>query len=387
MLVNEMPFARVLESARIFGDTGVLSLNTDDVELLHAFVQNINIKRGNGFIYTIIPRELVDVRSNVNTLLKPRMKEFDLQQLPRALFFRNAGLTGKLVVVKSRTFGAADKTIRGESKEDWRSVEMVGDEDFMESLKTFPESHWFRLGAGAIQLWGGIRKEEKSVKIDLNDRLKAARGPPPFLGRGSRDRAGGGSDSRSNNNNNNQNHGGATRKSGGAPAAAGSAQQRATDGTGVRSNTSAPFGGGGGQSGRQHQDDNGTGRRAWNKMSEEEEAARATQHILGGDRGEWPAPSSAEKLKKLLMKKDDRSVGSGAGLDIQDIPVVGVERPAEQTVKKRDSASDKKGAKIESKKKTTDDYSFDGTGNVGEKSAAAGADPLDGDGGRAAPLP
>ena len=120
-------------------------------------VQN---QKKDGFIFTMVPKELVALNSTVITLLKYNFRGYNLAILPTALFRRNLDLDGKLVVKKSRLFGPTDKTLKGESKEGWRHVEMEADTTFMANLERYPESHRFSLGSDSIQIWGGKRKPE-----------------------------------------------------------------------------------------------------------------------------------------------------------------------------------------------------------------------------------
>ena len=109
-------------------------------------------------IFTVVPKDLVSMGATVITLLRSNYRGYNLEILPAALFQRNLFLDGELVVTKSRVFGAGDRTLKGESKEGWRHIEMQADAVFMKVLEDYPELYRFTLGSDTIQLWGGKRK-------------------------------------------------------------------------------------------------------------------------------------------------------------------------------------------------------------------------------------
>ena len=162
-------------------------------------------------VFSCVPRDLVEARRSVSTILKAPLREFELAQLPRALFQRNENLAGELLVIKSKLFGPSDKTAKGISKEGWRYVELQASEEFMQSLKDFPESHHFPLGADSIQIWGGIRKEEEKDSTANFQGKSGWRNPGKNGGNARRNaptsgaggRSGGGVGGNSNNNNSN----------------------------------------------------------------------------------------------------------------------------------------------------------------------------------------
>ena len=121
-----------------------------------------------GMRFTLVPKELVASRTMITTLLKTNYQDYDLEILPTALFRRNLDLDGELIVTASRTFGAGDKTLKGQPKEGWRHVEMEADQVFMKVLENFTENHRFKLGSDGIQLWGGKRKPDPSQSNNQN---------------------------------------------------------------------------------------------------------------------------------------------------------------------------------------------------------------------------
>ena len=105
-------------------------------------------------------------------------------------------------MTRSRIFGARDKTLKGQSKEGWRHVELEADDVFMKILENFTENHRFKLGSDGIQLWGGRRKKdgagqgkgksgEGQQNVSKNSQIRGAR--PRGNGRdsGSKDTGGG----------------------------------------------------------------------------------------------------------------------------------------------------------------------------------------------------
>ena len=150
----------VLKWANLWNNTGLIGLNTGDMGKLVKFRDYIHAKKKNGMVYAMVPKELVTNKTTITTLLKYNYRDYNLETLPGGLFRRNPELDGSLVVTKSRTFGVGDKTIKGESKDGWRYVEMEADATFMALLEDYSETHRFSLGSDSIQIWGGRRRPD-----------------------------------------------------------------------------------------------------------------------------------------------------------------------------------------------------------------------------------
>ena len=151
----------VLKWANLWNDTGLIGLSTHDIDKLDSFRDFVYAQKKGGMTYSLIPKELVANKTTITTLLKYNFRDYDLAALPGGIFRRNLDLDGSIVVTKSRLFGAGDKTLKGESKEGWRYIELEADAAFMSALERYPESHRFSLGSDSIQIWGGRRKPEQ----------------------------------------------------------------------------------------------------------------------------------------------------------------------------------------------------------------------------------
>ena len=186
----------VMKWANLWNDVGLVGLNTNDMGRLQEFRNFVHSQKKGGMVYSLVPKDLVSNKTTITTLLRYNYRDYDLAALPGGLFKRNLGLNGSLVVTKSRLFGANDKTIKGESKEGWRYIEMEADMQFMAVLENYPESHRFTLGSDTIQIWGGKRKADPNQTN--NNKANKSRGGKNG-GVGSKGRAGQAATSNNNN--------------------------------------------------------------------------------------------------------------------------------------------------------------------------------------------
>ena len=159
IISKKLDFISVLRWANLWNDTGLVGLSSNDLKRMGDFRDFFHSQRRGGMIYSLVPKELVAQKTTISTLLKYCYRNYDLASLPGGLFKRNLELDGSLVVTKSRIFGPNDKTLKGETKDGWRYVELEADAVFMKVLEQFPETHRFTLGSDSIQLWGGKRKQ------------------------------------------------------------------------------------------------------------------------------------------------------------------------------------------------------------------------------------
>ena len=162
IVAQDLEIISVLKWANLWNDTGLIGLSTRDLGLLDNFKDYVHAQKKGGMAYALIPKELVANKTTVTTLLKYNFRDYNLASLPGGIFRRNLELDGGLIVTKSRLFGAGDKTLKGESKDGWRYVDMEADAIFMGILERFPESHRFTLGSDTIQIWGGKRRPEQA---------------------------------------------------------------------------------------------------------------------------------------------------------------------------------------------------------------------------------
>ena len=99
---------------------------------------------------------------DISILLRTNMKSFHHEVLPKALFLRNKDrLAGSLRVLATQFFPEGEKSQKGESKENWRQIDLKGDDQVMRCLRFIPESFPFRLGGEPVKIRGGLRPQEQ----------------------------------------------------------------------------------------------------------------------------------------------------------------------------------------------------------------------------------
>ena len=133
--------------------------------------------------FDTFPKDVVTMKSDISILLRSNMKCFMIEVLPKVLFMRNKHLiAGSLRVLATKFFPAGEMSQRGESKENWRQIELKGDEQVMRCLRFIPESTPFLLGVEPVQLRGGLQPHEPEIlgKRTRNgpDSFAPVAGPP-----------------------------------------------------------------------------------------------------------------------------------------------------------------------------------------------------------------
>ena len=154
-----------------WGKLSTIVLSTKSLDGLAGFRRHMSLCSYKGYSFDTYPRDVLIAKADVSILLRSSMKTFVTEIIPKVLFMRNDNLlAGKLRVLSTRFYTAADISHKGDSKEHWRSIDLKGDDQFMRCLRTIPESKPFLLGYDAVQIRGGLRPDEHFAPIAGNKR-------------------------------------------------------------------------------------------------------------------------------------------------------------------------------------------------------------------------
>ena len=94
MMAENLKITEVMDWASQGAESGLIGLWTSNMTRLNDFRRRIRETRREELRFTVVPRDLVESRPNLSTILKPKLRLFPLGNLPRALFARNHGLAG-----------------------------------------------------------------------------------------------------------------------------------------------------------------------------------------------------------------------------------------------------------------------------------------------------
>ena len=138
---------------------GLIGLVTTDLTALGLVRAFIAQHSHDGLEFNTMPKDSNDRRSIVTVILKKDLRSFPAEKLAKVLILRNPGLAGHLTLASITHHGKEEKSRVGHSKDGWRTIEFVGDADFLQSLKHFPDDHLFTMGSMGLHIKGGIRKK------------------------------------------------------------------------------------------------------------------------------------------------------------------------------------------------------------------------------------
>ena len=151
-----------LRSGR-WGKLQTIVIQSRCLQTLNELRRHIVMETYQGYAFDTFPRDVVVAKPDVSILLRGSMKTFQTEIIPKVLFNRNKDIiAGSLRVLSTKFFSANDYSHKGESKENWRTISLKGDEQFMRCLRFIPESRPFLLGYDAVQIRGGLRPQEPS---------------------------------------------------------------------------------------------------------------------------------------------------------------------------------------------------------------------------------
>ena len=156
---------------------GLLSIISSSIELLEYFrsaVASVHLLEYEKMEFNTYPRDSVPC-SEVTCLLKSNLRNLDPECVAPMLMDMN-DLYGSLRLDKAQEFDDGSVSLKGECKDHWRVVTLVGDQVFFDSLNKFPESHPFILGCGHTHIRGGTgrptTREVSVVKSQSNPKSK-----------------------------------------------------------------------------------------------------------------------------------------------------------------------------------------------------------------------
>ena len=142
----------VLVETKSWCGVGVISLKATCLLRLQKWREELTRLSFDGYDYNSFPKDaLITKNTQVSILLRSGLRCFKTQLIAHELKVRNP-LKGKMSIVYSKTYGPADKTRSGFSKNGWRLVIANVDSLFTESLKLLPFGYPFKIGASTAQI-------------------------------------------------------------------------------------------------------------------------------------------------------------------------------------------------------------------------------------------
>ena len=134
------------------GDIGLLGLRMDNLAKLEMVRQLFTRVRIGGHLFNTFPKDGIAYSREVTTILRTDLRNFNVKFIPESLFDQNRLLTGKLKVDYSKPFEVVEYPDPEWVKNDWRTVYMLADEEFLTSLKKYPTYYAFALGSSTVIL-------------------------------------------------------------------------------------------------------------------------------------------------------------------------------------------------------------------------------------------
>ena len=160
LFMSDNPAADAYEKTGKWGLFTVIYLSSLDQERMDNFRRAAASKIYLDNTFDMYPKDALQARTDISILLRSSMKTWNVEITPKVLFKRNTSLAGSLRVLSTFFFAASDFSNKGESKVDWRKINLAGDDQFLRCLQNHPESHPFLLGVDAVQIRGGLRPQE-----------------------------------------------------------------------------------------------------------------------------------------------------------------------------------------------------------------------------------
>ena len=167
----KLDFGNVLRWTNTWGNIAVMGLDSSDLDMLLRFRTFFSTLRYFHQFFNTFPKDALTNNHGLTVLLRSELREFKEEFLAEALFARNK-LYGIVDTLQTETYTAADTTRAGVSKNGWRNVLLEGNPEFLESLSTFTENHWFNIGPATVQIHGGDRRAETAEEIEAKSRKK-----------------------------------------------------------------------------------------------------------------------------------------------------------------------------------------------------------------------
>ena len=164
MFSDDVNGAQTFHRVRSWGLTSIVFLFSSDKDMMNNFRRCVAAWSYQEVEFDTYPKDVLTASAQLTILLKSSMKAFQAQMIPKILFHRNKEtLAGVLRVVATRRFKPNERSSRGELKDNWRNIDLVGDAQFLRCLQALPESRPFLLGVEPVQMHGGLRPFEPSI--------------------------------------------------------------------------------------------------------------------------------------------------------------------------------------------------------------------------------
>ena len=168
---DDYPYADGYERTGKWGLFTVIHIRTTRTELMEEFRRHVARHTFKGLDFDTFPKDIVTAKPDISILLRNNMKLFATELIPKVLFMRNKHiLAGALRVLSTSSFKAGEVSQRGEAKDNWRQVQLKGDDQLLRCLRFLPESTPFMLGVEPVQIKGGLRPQEPDVPNLLGKR-------------------------------------------------------------------------------------------------------------------------------------------------------------------------------------------------------------------------
>lgn len=182
MYNDDVPFSDAYDRSGRWGAIPTILLKLTSVPELEEFRRQLNKWSYKNLCWETYPRDVITMKADLSILLRNKMKSFQLEVLPKILFSRNrTRIAGSLRVLSHRNFPEGEKSHKGESKMNWRQVDLKGDEQLLRCLRFIPESSPFLLGVEAVQIRGGLRPQDPPTSDEDNRRAGKRSWPDPPL--------------------------------------------------------------------------------------------------------------------------------------------------------------------------------------------------------------
>ena len=165
-LKHDRKFCRSITSCKRWNQTGTFTLRPEPLSLFNELRDKIVRYKMDGWIFNTYPKDRIARCFELTALLKNNLRAFDLTVLPAAIFTLNGSLNlrGSLECYQYQVFDKNERSKQGELKTHWRLASLSADEEFMNSIKPFPQSQPFFIGSATIQVRGGERRREEKKK-------------------------------------------------------------------------------------------------------------------------------------------------------------------------------------------------------------------------------
>lgn len=182
---DDYPYADGYDRTGKWGLFTVIYIKASSPTLLEEFRRHISRHTSKGFDFDTFPKDVITAKPDISILLRNNMKSFAIEMIPKVLFMRNKNiLAGALRVLSTTRFKEGETSQKGEAKDEWRQIQLKGNEQLLRCLRFLPESTPFLLGVEPVQIKGGLRPQEAEHSSLLGKRTWGSNNPqtvPPVI--------------------------------------------------------------------------------------------------------------------------------------------------------------------------------------------------------------